>query len=457
MTAQEKQPDSGGRYAWWILAMNTFAFTVCFAVWMMNGVLVTYLVDNGVFRWSPSEIGWIIGIPVLTGAIFRLPLGIATDQYGGRIVMGVLLLLCAVPTYLVSACNNYWQFCLAGLGFGLVGTSFAVGIAYTSVWFPAHRQGTALGIFGAGNAGAALTSLGAPHLLRWLTNYGENPEAWRTLPKIYAAILAVTGVIFLATTRTKLARGANKSMSQRLAPLRSIRVWRFGLYYFYVFGGFVALAQWLVPYYVNAYGMTVALAGALAACNSLPSGVIRALGGWMSDVWGARLVMYWVLGLSLICCLLLIVPQMDIHAPGSGVMARAAGTVTAVTPEQIMVDSPKLGEMQYSLKPKVGELVSREERHSGMLILPRAMSWQEPAVAVGGQVQKKEVLARGMTHIFSRQTSGSSRCSASSWGRSWASARRLSTNTFPITSRTTSASSAGSSAFSAVWADSSVP
>lgn len=400
MTDTAKNATPVDRYAWWILAMNTLAFTVCFAVWMMNGVLITYLVDNAVFRWTPSEMGWLIGIPVLTGAIFRLPLGIATDQYGGRIVLGLLLLACTIPTYLVSACNNYWQFCLAGLGFGFVGTSFAVGIAYTSVWFPAHRQGTALGIFGAGNAGAALTSLGAPHLLRWLTNYGENLDAWRTLPKIYAAILLVTAVVFLATTRTKLPAGGQKSMAQRLAPLKSMRVWRFGLYYFYVFGGFVALAQWLVPYYVNAYGMTVALAGALAACNSLPSGVIRALGGWMSDVWGARLVMYWVLGLSLICCLLLIVPQMDIHAPGSGIMARGGGKVTAVNPTEIVVDSPKLGEIKYPLQPKAGDLVTAEERHSGMLILPRAMSWQEPAVAAGQEVQKKEILARGITHIF---------------------------------------------------------
>ena len=155
------------RTGWWILAVNTFAFTICFAAWMMNGVLITFLVDNGAYDWDPSEMGWLIGIPVLTGALFRLPLGIATDKWGGKTVYGLLLLLAAVPMYLVSYCNNYWQFFVAGLGFGFCGTSFAVGIAYTSLWFPKHRQGTALGIFGAGNAGAALTSLGAPHLLNW--------------------------------------------------------------------------------------------------------------------------------------------------------------------------------------------------------------------------------------------------------------------------------------------------
>ena len=323
---QNLAPDETRR-AWWILTLNTLAFTICFAAWMMNGVLITYLVDNAVFDWNATEMGWLIGIPVLTGAVFRLPLGIATDKWGGRTVFGLLLLFAAVPMYMVSWCNSYWQFFAAGLGFGLTGASFAVGIAYTSIWFPKHQQGTALGIFGAGNAGAALTTLGAPHILNWLTEGGENLDAWRTLPKLYAAMLVITGLVFFATATNRLAPGsATKTMRQRLAPLKKLRVWRFGLYYFFVFGGFVALAQWLVPYYVNVYAMSVAMAGALAACNSFPSGVIRAFGGWMSDRWGARSVMYWVLGLSLMCCGLLIVPQLDIHSPGSGIMSKTAGS-----------------------------------------------------------------------------------------------------------------------------------
>jgi NNP family nitrate/nitrite transporter-like MFS transporter len=179
-----------------------------------------------------------------------------------------------------------------------------------------------------------------------------------------------------------------------------MRIWRFGLYYFFVFGGFVALAQWLVPYYVNAYGTTVVLAGALTAIFSFPSGVIRALGGWMSDRWGARTVLYWVFGLSIICCGLLIVPQMDIHAPGSGVMTRQSGTVLEITEHSIVVESPNLGKETYVLVPKGKDIVSREERHSGMLIFPRSTSWQEPVVVVGERVGKGELLARGVTHIF---------------------------------------------------------
>jgi len=386
--------------SWKNLSLSTLAFTICFAAWMMNGVLITWLVDNNVYRWGPVELSWLIGIPVLTGALFRLPLGILTDKYGGRFVYGLLLIFACVPMYMVSWCDSFWAFVLAGLGFGFTGTSFAVGIAFSSVWFSARKQGTALGIFGAGNAGAALTSLGAPHVLNYLTAGGAHIEGWRNLPKIYAAILLLMGIVFLLFTNTRIPEGSEgKNLRQRLQPLKHARVWRFGLYYFFVFGGFVALAQWLIPYYVNAYSMTVAMAGALAAANSLPSGLIRALGGWMSDTWGARAVMYWVFGISLACCAMLVVPQMDIMSPGSGIMARRAGTVSAVSETAIVVDTGA-GPVEYAVRRSPGPVVSEQERRSGVLVLPRATSWQEPVVKVGEPVAKKQLLARGVTHIF---------------------------------------------------------
>lgn len=389
------------QWAWRILAMNTLAFTVCFMAWMLNGVLITFLVDNGLQRWTAADMGWLIGIPVLSGSLLRLPLGVATDKWGGRVVFTVLLVVAAAAMYGVSWCHTYWEFFWAGLAFGIAGTSFAIGIAYTSVWFPQARQGLALGIFGAGNAGAALTSFGAPWVLRWLTRGGEDLEAWRRLPQLYAAILLGTAILFALTTKNRIPAGsAQKTLRQRLVPLRSVRVWRFGLYYFFVFGGFVGLAQWLVPYYVNAYGTTVALAGALAACNSLPSGVIRALGGWLSDLWGARTVMYWVFGISLLCCLALSVPQMHIESPGSGVSARFAGRVTQVSPTHIALESPKVGLVNYPLAERQGPLVTSHQRQAGVLVWPRTSSWQEPVVRAGDQVVKKQLLARGVTEIF---------------------------------------------------------
>lgn len=384
-------PDRGRAIT--VLTVNTIAFTVCFAAWTMNGVLVTYLVDHGVFAWNEAQIGWLIGLPVLTGSIVRLPLGLLTDKYGGRIVYGSLLFASAIPMYLVSYADGYADFVWGALGFGVAGGSFAVGIAYTSVWFSKERQGTALGIFGAGNAGSALTSMGAPALLAMLTQNHTDLEAWRMLPRLYAAALAAMGIVFFLLAHERKVDSAHiSSFGERLAPLKEVRVWRFGAYYLLVFGAYVGLSQWLIPYYVNAYGMSVATAGLMAAIFSLPGGVIRALGGWMSDHWGARRVMYWVLGGCTACCALLIVPRMDIESPGSGVMAARAGMVSAVSDSQVLV-----GDRMYPLRTKPRDW--GKDQQDGVIVFPTSAFWHEPAVQMGDQVVKRQVLARGVTHI----------------------------------------------------------
>jgi NNP family nitrate/nitrite transporter-like MFS transporter len=383
--------------SWTILTLNTLAFTVSFACWTMNGVLVTWLVDQMVFNWDKAQIGWLIGIPVLSGALARLPVGVLTDKFGGRPVFTLLMLTAAVPAWLLSYADSYGEFLLGSFGFGLAGATFAVGIAYTSVWFKRERQGTALGIFGIGNAGAALTSMGAPQILSWLTDNGQSPEGWRNLPRLYAAGLVATAIVFFLLTVPKtVEHGQEHSLRQRLAPLRSLRVWRFGLYYFVVFGGFVALAQWLIPYYVNVYGMSVALAGLVATIFTLPSGLIRALGGWMSDRWGARAIMYWVFSVCLLCLVLLCLPRMDVESPGEGVLAARGGVVTSVTPTEIVVGGAKV--QQYPLRVRTAE--SLAEAGERVLVLPTASSWQEPVVQVGQTVVKKQLLARGTTHVF---------------------------------------------------------
>ncbi len=375
-----------------ILFFNTLAFTICFASWMLNGVLVTFLVDNQVFDWGPVEIGWLMGIPVLTGALFRLPAGILTERYGGKPVYGILLLVCALPMYLLGYANSFTAFALASFGFGLTGVSFAIGIAFTSVWYPKKWQGTALGIFGAGNAGAALTTLLAPSLLNYLTDNAANIDGWRMLPKIYAAVLLAMGIVFLVFTENKKPQLTDTTLRGLLKPLKNVRVWRFGLYYFLVFGCFVAFSQWLVPYFVNVYALPLVTAGFFAALFSFPSGVIRAAGGWMSDKWGARKVMYWVLASSTLISLMLIVPQMEITSPGRGVMARATGTVTAVSETSITV-----GDLEYPIVERSGDLDDVDER---TLILPTKLSWQEPIVEIGEVVHKKQLLARGVSMIY---------------------------------------------------------
>lgn len=374
------------------LALNTLAFTVCFGAWMLNGVLVTFLAANQVFKWGPVEIGWLMGIPVLTGSIFRLPAGILTDKYGGKPVFGLLLLVCAVPMYLLSHANSFFGFALCSFGFGLVGVGFSIGIAFTSVWYPKRNQGTALGIFGAGNAGAALSTLFAPTLLEKFTKGGTDIEGWRRLPVVYAVILAGMGVIFLVFSTNRKPASSGKTLGEMLTPLRSVRVWRFGLYYFLVFGCFVAFSQWLVPYFVNVYYLPLVTAGVLASVFSFPSGVIRAAGGWMSDKWGARRVMFWVLVTSCLISFAVTVPKMEVFSPGKGVMATRPGTVATVSAESVTV-----GSETYALTPKPQTFANVD---SAVMVFPTKEAWQEPVVAVGQRVQKRELLAKGVTRIY---------------------------------------------------------
>ncbi len=374
------------------LALNTLAFTVCFAAWMLNGVLVTFLSSNQVFDWGPVEIGWLLGIPVLTGSIFRLPAGMLTDRFGGKPVFATLLLLSAVPLFLLSYADSFLTFALCSFGFGLTGASFSIGIAFTSVWYPRKNQGTVLGIFGAGNAGAAATTLLAPTALNSLTKDGADLEGWRTLPIWYAGMMLTMGVIFLVFSTNRKPESSKKNLKQLLTPLKQVRVWRFGLYYFLVFGCFVAFSQWLVPYFVNVYHVTLVTAGVLAALFSFPSGVIRAFGGWLSDKLGARTVMYWVLGASVAVSLILTIPKMEIVSPGKGITAQVDGMVEAVTANSITV-----GGRTYPLETRPADLTSGDDQ---ALILPTKETWHESVVELGQTVERKELLAKGVTRIY---------------------------------------------------------
>ncbi len=378
------------------LGLSAFAFTVCFAAWTMYGVLITFLVDKGVYHWSAAEMGWLIGIPVLTGAIMRMPIGILTDKYGGRIVFPALMLIAAVPMYLVSYADSFFGFLVAGLGFGLSGAGFAVGVSYVPLWFGREKQGTALGAFGIGNMGAAVTSAVAPLALVFLTSGETDLNGWRMLPILYALALAATAVLFFVIAPTKLTDNTRKqTLLQRLAPLKNTRVWRFGLYYFFAFGGFVGLAVWLIPYYVNVYSISLVTAGFIAAIFSLPAALIRVFGGWASDRWGARTIMYIVLIAGLVCLVLLFVPRMEIYLPGENVSAGRSGTVTAVETDKIVV-----GNDTYKLRPAAEVRGLHNDSGERLLVFPIVSSWEDPIVHVGDQVVKGQVLARGFSHIY---------------------------------------------------------
>ncbi|MEA5672436.1 nitrate/nitrite transporter [Pseudomonas sp. MH2] len=287
-----------------VLGMSTTAFTICFMVWMMFAVLGVPIKD--LLDLNETQFGLLASTPVLSGSLVRLPLGMLGDRYGGRIVFFVLMLVCVLPIYLIGDAHAYWQFLLLGLFVGLAGGSFSVGIAYVAKWFDKANQGLAMGIFGAGNAGAALTKFLAPAIIA--------ASSWQMVPKLFSAILFVTAVMFwFFTCDYKSHRvAASVSLREQLATLKDPCVWRYCQYYSIVFGGYVALALWMTQYYVGEYGFSLQSAALLAACFSLPGGVLRAVGGWMSDRWGAHSVTWWVMWVSWVCLFLLSYPQTDI-------------------------------------------------------------------------------------------------------------------------------------------------
>jgi len=296
------------------LTLSTIAFTVCFAVWTIFSIIGVALKDQ--LGLSETQFGLLIGTPVLTGSLVRIALGIWTDRYGGRLVYTMTMLAAAVATSLLVFAQTYEQFLIAALGVGLAGGSFAVGVAYVSRFYPQKQQGTALGIFGAGNVGASVTKFVAPFVM---VAFG-----WQAVALSWAAVLAVMAVVFWFTTEDdpvlikRRQEGApQRSLAAEFAPLRDVRVWRFGLYYFFAFGAFVALTLWLPRYLIGVYGFDIKTAGMVAAAYSIPASLFRAYGGSLSDKIGARTVMYWTFGVSAVATFILALPPSDMLVHGT--------------------------------------------------------------------------------------------------------------------------------------------
>ena len=294
---------SANRQAVSVLFASTLAFSACFAVWVIFAVIGIPV--KHMLGLSELQFGLLLATPVLSGSLLRLPLGLLTDHYGGRKIF-MLVLAATVPSlYLLGEASQYWQFILLGLLVGIAGASFSVGIAYTATNFPPARRGLAMGIFGAGNAGAALTHYTAPALLlAW---------GWEVVPQVYAvALLGVLLLFWMLTADSEAsqqAAPAQDKWKQQLALLRNPRIWKYCQYYSLVFGGFVGLSLWMTQYYVSEYRLELDSAAWLAGVFVLSAGLVRIAGGWLADRYGAYRVTWGVMWVSWVCLFLLSYPQ----------------------------------------------------------------------------------------------------------------------------------------------------
>ncbi len=299
--------------AWRTLWLSTLGFTTCFAVWTIFSIIgIQIKADLGL---SETQFGLLVGAPILTGSLSRVLLGVWAEQFGGRKVNLIVGVLAAGATFLLAQASTYPQFLAAALALGLAGGAFSVGVTYVSKFFGPSRQGVALGVFGAGNVGSAVTKFAAPFVV--------VDVRWQAVAQIWAAAPLIISMIVFLLPRDDPVTVARRASGEKapatwlqLSPLKSPRVWRFSLYYFFVFGGFVALALWLPRYLTGAYGLDIKTAGMVAAAYSIPGSLFRIFGGWLSDRVGARKVMYLTFVISVVCTFILSYPPTQYEVAG---------------------------------------------------------------------------------------------------------------------------------------------
>lgn len=263
------------------LALATVSFTVCFAGWGLVGAFGPVLRQR--FALSATQGALLVAVPVLLGAVGRLPMGMLSDRYGARWPFTLLMVGVAAPIALLPAAGT--QAALLGTAFllGMAGSSFAVGVSYVSRWTKAEHQGAALGIYGLGNAGQSAAVFLGPVLAGFV--------GWERVFHVSAAILVAWGVAFGLLARDAPAGGAPKGLPETVRSLREPLAWVLSAFYFLTFGGFVAFAIYLPTLLRDQFSLSAADAGLRTAGFVVLATVLRPVGGLLADrIGGARVL-----------------------------------------------------------------------------------------------------------------------------------------------------------------------
>jgi len=264
------------------LALATMSFAVCFAAWGLIGAFAPQFRE--MYRLSGFQTSLLVALPVLLGSVARLPMGVLTDRWGGRIVLPALAVLVAVPVYLIPSVHSFQTLLAMAFCLGLAGSSFAVGVGFIAPWFPAHRQGSALGVYGVGNAGQSIAVFLGPLLAISI--------GWPAVFKGAAAVLVIWAAIFLVFARNAPHLRPPAPWQHAMAVLaRSPLSWALAAFYFLTFGGFVAFSIYLPTLLKDQFGLSPADAGLRTAGFVLLATGTRPLGGWLADrIGGARVL-----------------------------------------------------------------------------------------------------------------------------------------------------------------------
>ncbi len=253
------------------LLLATLAFACCFTAWSLIAPFAkTFKHDLGL---NYTQALLLTAVPVVLGSLLRVPLGVATDRYGGRIVFSLLLAFSALPAVLFGYADAYWALIAVGFLLGIAGASFAVGVPFVAGWYGRDRQGFALGVYGIGNIGTAIAFFGAPPVA---DHWGRAAVGWST----GVGLVAAAALFYL------LARDAptESAPTDYRAVLRSgWRLYRLAFFYFITFGGFVAMGFLLPTLLQDWFDYSKSEASARAAGFIVAATIARPVGGWIAD------------------------------------------------------------------------------------------------------------------------------------------------------------------------------
>ncbi len=278
------KPESTGSARHLVLA--TISFFLCFAAWGLVSAFA--IVFRARFDLDASQTALLVAVPVLLGAVARLPVGMLGDRYGGRRVFTVLMLACAGPVAMVPSADSFAALLVVAFLLGFAGASFAVGAGYVSRWTPAARQGVALGIFGLGTGGQSLAVFGGPLL--------AGAIGWENVFRAVAALLVLWGLAFAVLARDPVRTTAAPGFGEMLRILgRERMAWVLAAFYFLTFGGFVAFSIYLPTLLRDDFGLSAADAGFRAAGFVVLATAVRPVGGWLADRMGGGRVLHGIL------------------------------------------------------------------------------------------------------------------------------------------------------------------
>ena len=297
------------------LLLATGAFACCFAIFGSASAMMPLLRER--LGLSGLQVSVAVAIPVLLGSLGRIPLGILTDRLGGRIVFTMVMLLAIVPAAVMGWVHTFEQLLVAGFFLGIGLASFSIGTGFVSLWYPPSKQGTALGIYGAGNIGQSLAAFGTP---LFAASLGYAWGFWA-----FALLTAIWMVIFVLAARDAPRRGPVKSWADFARPLGSRMSWVLSLYYFLTFGGFVAMAIYLPIFLTDIFGLSPRDAGMRTAGFVALATFMRPLGGILADRIGGARILSFVFPATALMAIFMACPLMSTFTIGALGMAVAIG------------------------------------------------------------------------------------------------------------------------------------